>query len=81
MLPPTPLVPLHLISKETYFKTPAGIFDMVPILDVWGNYGRADPGRNVAEGSHSTRNDQGVTEPRARPPGTRHEQPPPTYDA
>jgi predicted DNA-binding WGR domain protein len=31
--------------------------------------------------ARSTRNDQGVTEPRARPPGTRHEQPPPTYDA
>jgi hypothetical protein len=41
------------------------------------NYGRDDPGRIFTEGVPSSRNNQCVTKPRARPPGTRQEHAPP----
>jgi len=51
------------------------------------NYGRDDPGRIFTEAVPSSRSSQdfaarqGVTEPRARPPETRQEQPFPTHEA
>ncbi len=44
-------------------------------------YGQDDPGRIFTEGVPSSRAHQRVTKPRARPPGTRQEQLPPTLDA
>src|SRR5580704_7080655 len=44
------------------------------------NDGRDRPGRHVAEGFAFKSNNQRVTNPRERPPGTLHEQPPPTYE-